>query len=329
MLSQPEIIVRFSTRAALQLGQIRVGDFFLDWLTDRTFVHTRDAVLLDLKNTEYKFKAVHPVVFLCGAAESNARNRLRDYLKEHGQYNVFYAETAWHTIVEHERGANALDVEAKLGDLADIVAVIVESAGTLAELGAFAMSDDLRKKLLLILDERYRTDESFVTSGPVEWVDRDSLFRPSIWLKLNKILDSVDKIEDRLERLPKRPKKISEIVKSPKHLMFFVFDLVTVFGPASAEHISHLLCLLNIPIGAATSLYLGLGKALGLLRTFTSHDTVYFFRPLNDNSELPAFQRTKRNINIPNLRVSVVSAMQRCESGRRILSDMWYDLGTT
>lgn len=139
VLSQPENIVRYSTRAALQLGRDQGRrPFSLDWLTDRRFVNTHDHVLRDLKNTEYRFKAVRPVVFLCGAAQSKARDRLRNYLQQHGRYNVFYAETAWDTIVAHDTTANALSVEAKLGALAS----------------------------------------SFITSGPVKWVDRDSALTP-------------------------------------------------------------------------------------------------------------------------------------------------------
>ena len=62
-------------------------------------------------------------------------------------------------------------MEAKLAGLSDIVIIIVESPGTLAELGAFSLSDPLRKKLLPLLDKKYRTGQSFVAvlhAGPTK-----------------------------------------------------------------------------------------------------------------------------------------------------------------
>ena len=78
-------------------------------------------------------------------------------------------------------------MEAKLAALSDFV-LIVESPGTFAELGVFSLSDELRKKLLPILDIKYRSGQSFVETAPVRWTNRDSDLRPSIWVSHESIL---------------------------------------------------------------------------------------------------------------------------------------------
>ena len=301
----------------------------MDWLRDFRVVRTRDDVLQELGRKEYNFRRnVGTVVFLCGAAESRARDRLKDYLIRYRPgCRVFYAESAWTTIVEHDTNANALDVEDRLASLADVVAVIVESPGTLAELGAFAMSPSLRRKLLLLLDARYRTELSFVALGPVKWVDNESDFAPSLWVCQDRILQSVQQIEQRLDRVPKSTRRIKDLTSSPKHLLFFLSDLVTIFGPVSVNQVGSLLSLLGLPCTVNAAFHLGLGRAMGILRSFRLNDSEVFYRPLDSDHTLPAFQHTRRYISIPTLRACVVAAMQRCEPGRQALSQMARDVG--
>ena len=329
--SQPVGIVCISTLAALSLssGAIRVGEARLDWFADYRFVRTRDEALEELKRKEYNFRKVSTVVFLCGAANSNARDRLSEYIVRHRPgFNVFYAETAWNTIVQHNGEANALDVEERLGELADIVAIVVESPGTFAELGAFAMSPSLRRKLLLLLDRRYQGLNSFVATGPVKWVDRESTFSPGIWIDKERILDSAGDIDKRLDLIPASNRRISNLLSSPKHLLFFVADLVTVFGPVSAKQVTVLLKLLNFHVEEDASFYLGLGTALGLLSSFRFSDSEVFFRPLDADRSLRTFQKTRSYISIPMLRARVVAAMQRCDTGRKALAHMGRSIGT-
>lgn len=95
------------------------------------------------------------MLFLCGAAGSRNRDTLRDYLRKHSQrLNLFYAERVWEQIAS-QAGRSALKMESDLADLADLVVIIVESPGTFAELGAFSLSDPLRKKVLPIVDSHH------------------------------------------------------------------------------------------------------------------------------------------------------------------------------
>lgn len=297
----------------------------MDWLQHPKFVGVRDEVLYYLKQKTYQFRKVGKVLFLCGGRKSLRRDRLAEYLHRYHQESLtFYAETVWTAIAQRNPDANALEVEERLADLADAVIIIVESPGTFAELGAFAISKPLRKKLLPILDRKYIQEDSFLKTGPVSWIDKESQFAPSIWACLDQILEVIDQIKERLDRIPKpKPTQIPNLFKSPKHLVFFICDLVAIFGPCPLDHLIYFTRnvlgdgeLIDIP------LLLGLSKAMRLLDSFLSIDgREMFFRPLT-NGHLTSFQYTKRFLDIPTLRARVVSVMLSCPFARIIIEQM-------
>jgi len=210
------------------------------WLRHPRYIPIRDGLIHHLQRTRYRFRRLDPVVFLCGGKDSQSRDAVRDYLGRHGpRLDLFYAERVWDQIAALNQ-RDALQMEGDLAQLADLVIIIVESAGTLTELGAFALSDELRKKLLPVVDSRYRGDSSFVLNGPLRWIGNESNFKPTIFVPLSRILESAAEIEDRIGRIPKtRSLKISDLAASPKHLLFFICDLVSVIYPASLETIAY------------------------------------------------------------------------------------------
>jgi len=161
-------------------------------------------------------------------------------------------------------------MEADLAKLADLIIIIVESAGTFTELGAFSSSPELRQKLLPIVDEHYKSDVSFIKNGPLQWIDKESHFRPTIFASLQSILTAADQIEERVKRIPPAHSlKVADLSTSPKHLIFFICDLVSVIYPATLETINHYLVaiapsILSSEINVPT--LVGLAVAMDLLR---------------------------------------------------------------
>ncbi len=212
----------------------------MPWLNHPKFLRPRDETLEQFKAKEFNFRKVKPVVFLCGGFESARRDRLAQFLKKnHPEILAFYADNVWPFIAKQSE-LNALEMEAQLANLADMVLIVVESPGTFAELGAFSLGDPLRKKLLPIIDIQYRESNSFINTGPVRWIDKDSDFKPTLWIDHSKILEVVDELKDRLSRLPKATTaRIPDLSDSPKHLLFFICDLISVFGPVPLKHINY------------------------------------------------------------------------------------------
>lgn len=241
------------------------------WLEHPRYARIRDELVERVRSEKYRFRRHGPSIFLCGGAGSARRERVREYLLKHvvELLGVFYAERVWDHITAHESQLSALEMEGELAKLADMVIVIVESPGTFAELGAFSLSDTLRAKMLAIVDVKHQAEESFIMTGPVRWLDRDSTFRPTVFAPLDTILVAVGEIEERIKRIPKsKSTKVSDLSQSRSHLLFFLCDLVAVTYPTTLGMLQHYVDKIVGPnIEIAT--LVGLAQAMDLLRSKT------------------------------------------------------------
>ena len=94
------------------------------------------------------YKSTPKVVFICGGKNSKRREQLEKYIQKHhpNKFLLFEAEDVWNFIRHDFSDSNALQLEEKLADYADAIIVLVESYGSVAELGAFSINKNLRQK---------------------------------------------------------------------------------------------------------------------------------------------------------------------------------------
>src|SRR5262245_41465696 len=110
----------------------------MSWLNHPRYVPVRDALISRLRAKIHLFRRTPPIVFLCGAHQSLRRDRIADYLRRFTPALVFFADDVWLQIARTP-DLNALQMESELAELADMVAIVVESPGTFTELGAFGL----------------------------------------------------------------------------------------------------------------------------------------------------------------------------------------------
>jgi hypothetical protein len=292
----------------------------LSWLHHPKFIGARDNALAQLRVKEYHFRKLKPVIFLCGGAKSVPRDQIAEYLKKcHPGKLVFYADDVW-SLISKSSDQNALEMETELAHLADMVLILVESPGTFAELGAFSLNDELRKKLLPILDLRHKGSESFINTGPVRWINQDSVFTPALWVDPANILTVVNELEDRLNRLPKPTAcRIPDLSTNQKHLLFFLCDLVAIFGPCPLQHIHYyvLELLTKLPVPSCENL-LALASAMDLVRIIPDpRGTNMYLRKLAGD-DLFSFRR-KGYIDFSSLRAQIVSVMIRIRHAKEAM----------
>lgn len=184
------------------------------------------------------------IVFICGGQDKTCCNRriIEEYFQKHlPRFLTFRAEDAWEVISKKSITVNALALEEWLASFSDVVIILVESSGTVAELGAFSLSNSLRQKLLPILSNEYAKDESFINTGPVKWVDNDSKFKPCIYANFDSILTAIPEIEDRIRytasEYTRNTKVHGRYRYTNKVLLFFLLNLLVSLGPISIEEI--------------------------------------------------------------------------------------------
>lgn len=230
------------------------------------------------------------ILFICGGEEKSCKNRaiLESYIKKHHkEYLTFRAELAWEVISNSEssRNVNALALEEWLADFSDIVIILVESFGTVAELGAFSLSQGLRKKLLPILDKKFERHNSFINTGPVMWVNNDSKYKPAIYSDFSTILTCIPKINERLSRKLRSSVSYDNLYGnykySPKVLLFFLLYLIASLGPIRSDEILELSnTIINFKDKSKNkstmNFMLSLGVALGLFKESRLHNQSYY-----------------------------------------------------
>jgi hypothetical protein len=300
----------------------------LSWLDNPRYVGTRDDLISRMKSERYRFRRHGISVFLCGGANSSRRERLRSYLLKHvpNLLGVFYAERVWEHLTAHASLMSALEMEAELAKLADIVIVIVESPGTFAELGAFSLSNELRAKMLPIVDSEYKGQESFIVTGPLRWIDKDSLFRPSVYVKLDTVLECVAEVEERLSRIPRsKSAKIQNLADSRRHLLFFLCDLVAVTYPVTLPmlefYVNRIVTMANGGRLEIATL-IGLAESMGLLRSFrieAEREIRTFYAPMSSDA-LDAPYHHHMLLDLPSLRAQHVSALMTINDAKLALA---------
>lgn len=223
------------------------------------------------------------IIFICGGDEKYHKNRglLEEYfIKHHPKWLTFRAEDAW-DVISQDDTSNALVLEEWLADFSDVVIIIVESFGTVGELGAFSLSPTLRKKLLPILDIKYKKELSFINTGPIKWIDKDSKFQPSIYTKFDSILTCVPEIEERINKRSWDFRliqiKYGNYHFSNKVLLFFLVYIVSALGPITVKEI---VSITNSLIGYKEKniidFVLSIGVALHIFSTIKLENSEYF-----------------------------------------------------
>lgn len=254
---------------------------------------------------------------------------MRRYLEQrHPDFFVFYAEQVWDQVV-HVPGLNALAMEDQLARLADIVIIVVESPGTFTELGAFSLNEELRRKMFPILDEQYEEDDSFINTGPIRWIDAESSFRPALYTDFAVVLRAGVEIDTRLTTVREgldnpEADEITSFADRPKHLLFFLCDLMAVIGPSPASHASYYVERVFGGTHGAWSIesMLGLAESLGVLKSVIhgGFEERLYYRPLDDGS-LKSFQHPTRMFVLPEERARFIEVYQRIPVIQDVLLD--------
>jgi len=151
------------------------------------------------------------VIFTCGAASSenkSARDHLLEYAKRYFKHGtLFRAEDAFPVLLKSE-SHDLLTIEHRLADYSDCVLIINESAGTLAELGAFASNTKVVKKLLVVNPKEHFGRQSFINLGPIAKADKKSLFKKTIHVDLQSASIHFDAILERIEKCAVRKRRL-------------------------------------------------------------------------------------------------------------------------
>jgi hypothetical protein len=254
------------------------------------------------------------LIFVCGSNAKGARRELfLKYANKHlGQYYFFKAENIFKTLEENKK--DLLSIEKDIASYSDCIVVILESPGSIAELGAFAMYGPLAENILIINENKYNLCNSFINKGPIEKVKKESKYGECIWCDYPAFGTAFSVIKDRINAVLYK-KRVSEVVnlkcdsgvfdklsKTKKPLLCFLADIIKVFGPIKKNEIIGL-----IKRHFKISTYVDIETELGLLdatgiASRGKVDPTYYMRDKDRNNYF-----LKYNSSMERLRADVVN----------------------
>lgn len=192
------------------------------------------------------------IVFICGAKinseTKNGRSLLFNYAKKYyKKFQFLLAEDFFKVFGDNDKN-DLLSIEDKLSKYSDCIIMILESESVLAELGAFAINDELAKIMLVINDKQFSNCGSFIELGPLKKINQLSLFKPVIECSFDKILFSEGEIFSRLNKVGRKNKKHVCLITynnfknlEAKIQLLFISDLIALFEPVSLRELIDIL----------------------------------------------------------------------------------------
>jgi hypothetical protein len=134
--------------------------------------------LVDFEKSEIRRE--HRIVFLCGGQINEARElpaSIREALLRHlpardsiNGAQIILAERATEALPGSNFN-NLLDLEEYLSAVVDGVILIVESAGSICELGAFVKTPNIASKLVVLISNQHDNATSFIKLGALKYLD--------------------------------------------------------------------------------------------------------------------------------------------------------------
>lgn len=220
---------------------------------------------INLSASRVEFTAAH-VVLLCGGkvkykehkeapeppfaslrhAITNAPSEYETYMPEH--------IADWHSDGMFK---DLMSFEVDLAGICSLVAIVLESPGAIAELGAFSQLPELSKKILAIKSRDFETAAhltSFINLGILRFIlsSNESAVRTYPWSVSNPqavsqevIEDVVSDIQDELTKIPQSPVFRSSL---NSHVVILLCELINLFTALKEGEILAYLQALEIQI---------------------------------------------------------------------------------
>lgn len=136
----------------------------------------------DLDAGRIHVQAASDVIFLCGGPFSDLSEPIPLSLRDAFLKIIDYPPLREKVLIQAEDITqdyeffdyydNILDFETHLAQIVELIILFCESEGSLAELGAFAMIDEIAQRLFVVVQQKYWNAPSFIRLGPLRRIER-------------------------------------------------------------------------------------------------------------------------------------------------------------
>jgi hypothetical protein len=184
-------------------------------------------------------------IFLIGQATKNSSKSLRGILRNelikkplnYKMLEIYYPEEIFDELIQGKKKFDLLDLENMLADSVNAVVIILESPGSIAELGAFSNNKRFAKKLLVIVDKKYKRQKSFIILGPIKYLNDTKNGKIIYWdFKSKNIGDLGEEIRRELRSIVNTT-KVSDALSNPILLQTYILSVLHIFDSLSKDEL--------------------------------------------------------------------------------------------
>jgi hypothetical protein len=236
-----------------------------------------------------------PVVLLCGGFVET-KERLDDPPPpiRSLRHAVINSETSYETFIPENIKSwqsdgvfkNLMHFEEDLASICSLVVVILESYGSLAELGAFFQHPDLSHKIIVIRSTDFNDHPSFINLGILRHLAESDISRvksypwdiknPATSITTEVVDDVISGIQEVLNRLPRRP---ALNLSNKSHVVVLMCEIIELFSALKESEIYEYLTSLGVGISKdEIRRKLFLLEKFRLIKKVTYDDATFYVR---------------------------------------------------
>ncbi|UXF72561.1 retron St85 family effector protein [Stenotrophomonas maltophilia] len=226
---------------------------------------------LDLSKT--RVRAFEGFVLLCGGASGADAHPVKSvrHLIQSELTNGRHSEIAKRVRLAEETNdwfdggvySDLVTFEEHLAGLSAVVVLIVETAGSIAELGAFSVSTPFIDRLLVIISQDHYSQDSFIRLGPIQKLENASPESVLVydWHERavgGRLTENFELIRADLTEVVSKiqgyvsPSGRQHVFRAtePAHVMSLICELCDLFGALNESDIAGYLAKLSLPVDA-------------------------------------------------------------------------------
>lgn len=267
-------------------------------------VDPREKFLARINFKDTRIRAFAGYLFLCGGkhdAKKYSPLLSARHLIFHTLHAGSYSDLAPKLRVAEDiqdwfRGGMYSDLvtfEEHLAGLSSVILLVVESPGSIAELGAFAVTSAISKRLVVVVDEHHFEEDSFIRLGPINRLEHDTSRKVLVhdWHQVDmlgrkspayeKLIPDISQIIDEVRDLL-RAQEGEQVFRlgEPGHTMILICELCDLFGALSHQEIVKYAQMADSSVTSnSIDQYIFLLEKCGILRVKAKGQGRYYFAP--------------------------------------------------
>ncbi|MEL7798749.1 retron St85 family effector protein [Idiomarina loihiensis] len=228
------------------------------------------------------------------------------------------AEEKFNNTIFNEYSSSLTDFELLISEFSTSIAIVLESTGSFAEIGAFSLKKEIVEKLFVYIQQEFSEQVSFINSGPLKVVKEDRKFifsekfcsydaaeKRDALLALQEDQDLKRAVLDTVQEDIFKSKHKSEPFNKQNdfHKMVFVAEIISNSVPLSFREVEEILDYAGLELPQSRlRLSLRVAEDFGLLQKI-ANAKAYYIAPKPYAGLKVKSNSSKRVIDLPTLKL--------------------------